>query len=62
MIKCKKCNVELVEDDLLDIEFPLNANHLVTFSIGHCPKCGTNYQWEQHFDVTLTKEKLWETT
>lgn len=61
-MKCKNCNVELIEDDLLDIDFSADTNHLITFSVGHCPECGTNYEWEQHFNVIVTKENLWKST
>lgn len=45
MPKCLKCGCELELDDTYDTEF--NGDTVLTHNIGHCPNCGTDYQWEE---------------
>lgn len=50
MPKCKKCNVELIEDDSrssVDDVCMITAFH----KIGHCPNCDTQYHWTICYDL-----------
>lgn len=41
---CPHCDVELVWDDTIDNYF--GGDIMIAKSIGHCPKCKREFQWE----------------
>ena len=44
---CPKCGGIIIEDDMYDTEF--SKEEIITQHCGHCLKCSTFYQWENHF-------------
>ena len=50
MPECKKCNVELIEDDSRNSVDDVCM--IATFhKIGHCPNCDTQYHWTICYDL-----------
>lgn len=46
--KCLHCGEELIDDDCYD-----TCNYgdsVVNYYVGHCDKCGKEYQWKKVFD------------
>ena len=44
---CPVCETILTEDDCFDHEY--DGYSLERLCVGHCPKCGENYQWREVF-------------
>ena len=43
--KCPHCCVELSYDDTVDMEY--DSESVILQSVGHCPSCGRDYQWQE---------------
>ena len=41
---CPHCCVELSHDDTFDMEY--DSEGIVLYSVGHCPSCKRDYQWQ----------------
>ena len=47
-IKCTKCGCYLETDDTID--FDHEGSYISCSVVGHCPECGTDYQWTEYFE------------
>lgn len=51
---CPKCGGIVIKDDMYDTQH--GGDNVVELYCGHCIKCGTNYQWESHYQWSVDSE------
>ena len=57
-LKCSKCGGLIEHDDTYDISF--GEDYLVYYCVGHCTKCGAEFQWQEEFELKFNGVKNFE--
>ena len=57
-LKCSKCGGSIEHDDTYDSSF--GEDYLVYYCVGHCTKCGAEFQWQEKFELKFNGVKNFE--